>query len=204
MAKAVSPSNTITRGQAAKFSDLQVAALCKSDLPSDITQQVLEQNGAALAAEFVASVRRHVEARSDTIVRHAKVNRTLTQEQMIGATGREQYVDKNVLAAIPKGEGEEVDVHFFKLGRYIKVGDLTKEYELRGLKPDHYAQAAVNEADPAFADERPNATQWQDANGKFCYLTFGRWSDVRTVFCDRDDYGWRDGWWFAGVPVSGK
>src|SRR5437879_6368519 len=153
MTQVVTPSKTITKGQAGKFADVLINALCKSNLPSEPTQQVIETHGAALAAEFVALVQKRVETNSDLLMPHVKIDRSRTQQAMIDATDRAKYLDGSVVKMIPKGEGAEADVYFFKVGRYLPVADLAKEYELRGLVPDHYAQAAVNEADPAFADE---------------------------------------------------
>ena len=203
MTKVVSPSEVspITSGQIAKFTDLQTAALRKSGLPSEQTQQVLETHGAALADGFVAEVRRHVEAVSNLIIRHAIGNRKHTPEEALKATGRQQYVTDSVVKAMPRGESAETDIYFFKFGRYVNDADLDKEYELRGLKPvDPYALAAVNEADPAFADEHPNGTHWKDSDGNWCYAAFCRWlGGERNVFVDRSVGVWDDYWFFAGV-----
>ncbi|MEK7061888.1 MAG: hypothetical protein AAB957_01365 [Patescibacteria group bacterium] len=102
---------------------------------------------------------------------------------------------------MPRGEGKEVEVVFFNLGRYISDADLDKEYELLGFKPaDPYSLSAVNEEDQAFADTKPNATHWKDENGKLCYAAFDRWFGVeRYVRVRRFGIGWRGHWWFAGV-----
>lgn len=203
MSKIMSPSEVtpITSGQAAKFLDIQMAALRKSGLPSKPTQQVLESQGAALADEFVAAVRKRVEVVSSMIVHHVKVNRARTPEKMLDAMGRKQYTDRKAVDAMPKGGRDEDDVFFFKLGRNISNDDLEREYELRGLKPaDPYTQAAVNEADPTFADDRPNGTHWKDAKGNWCYAAFARWDGVeRGVYVNSDGDGWYGDWLFAGV-----
>jgi hypothetical protein len=192
MKKNVSPSE-ITPGQIGKFLDLQVAALRKSGLPGEQTQQVLESQGGVLADEFVAMIRRRVEAISDLITRRAPADRLRSPQETLKATGRRQYVDDDVVATMPRGEGDEAEVVFFKLGRYISDNDLEKEYELRGLKAaDPYSLSAVNEVDPTFADDHPNCTQW-------CYAAFRQWVvDERDVGVYRHDYDWRDDWWFAG------
>lgn len=101
---------------------------------------------------------------------------------------------------MPRGDGDESDVIFFKPGRSVSDVDLDKEYALRGLVPaDPYALAAVNEADPAFADEHPNGTHWKDADGNWCYTAFNRWNDGRFVDVCRDVRGWFAYWWFAGL-----
>jgi len=71
MAKSMSPSEeTITAGQAAKFTDLQIARLRKSGLPSEPTQYVLEHEGAEIADAFIADVHRRVEARQRATESH--------------------------------------------------------------------------------------------------------------------------------------
>lgn len=136
---------------------------------------------------------------TNTVIRMVKVDRNRTPQEVLDATKRNQYTDKKVVGTMPKGEGDEVEVTFFKLGRYVSDADLAKEYEARGLKPDQYAQAAVNEADPGFADEHPNGSHWQRTDGGYNFLAFGRWHDERGVHCRRDDLDWFDDWWFAGV-----
>ena len=201
MAQPMSPSEItpITSGQIAKFLDLLTAGLRKSGLPSEPTQLVLETQGDALVTEFVGSVRKRVDAISEMIVRHVTVNRNLTPQDTLDATGRKQYTDRNVVKGVPRGEGAEVAVCFFKLGRYASPAEVDEAYKLRGLTPDPIAQAKVNTDDPAFADEHPNGTQWQDADGKWCFATFSRWSDKRMVNVHRSGDDWNDHWWFAGV-----
>ena len=202
MTKVVSPSaSSITPGQVGKLQELLGAALRKSGLQSEPTQQVLERDGGALADEFVASVRKRVEAVSNLITRRVKVDRTRTPQEAIVATSRAQYLDKKVVATMPRGEGSEAEVFFFNLGRYVSDDDLEKGYELRGLKPaDLYSVAAVNEVDPTFADEYPNGTHWKDDKGKWCFAAFSRWRGERRVGVDRrDGRDWFDYWWFAGL-----
>ena len=101
---------------------------------------------------------------------------------------------------MPRGKSGVQEVHFFKLDRLISDNDLETEYASRGLAPaDPFALAAVNEADPAFADERPNCTHWKDKGGNWCYSAFNRFYDERDVDIDRFDFDWSDRWWFAGL-----
>lgn len=198
-AKAKTQSNTITNGQIGQICDRLTTKFRESHLPVEAVQSVLREPGGAFIDEMFGIFRARVEAQSNMIVRRTKVNRSLTPQEMLDETGRRQYTDRDVIATIPQGEGEEVDVYFFNPGRYVPVAELAKEYELRGLKIDPAAQAAVNRDDPSFADERPNGSQWQDAQGEYCCATFDRWGGERVVHVDRDDRGWSDGWWFAGV-----
>ena len=142
----------------------------------------------------------------NTITRKTTVNRTLPIWDALTATGRTKYVTKSVIKAIPTGEGEKKEVHFFKPeeDEYTRPGwisdeDLAKAYERRGLVPDQRAQLAVNADDPSFADEYPNGSHFKDAEGKWCFLACGRWRGDRGVVVDRDSRDWDGRWWFAGV-----
>ena len=181
----------------------------RSDVTSDVAQHVLgiENLGMMMLTPFLE----RAEAVSNLIVRTVKVNRGRSQQEAIEATGRVQYTNYKVVDAMPKGEGNEVEVMFFKpdlseRDGFISNDDLEKEYELRGLKPaDPISVAAINEADPAFADEKPHGTHWKDAKGFWCCASFDRWYGKRGVYiylgecAYHSDNNWNDHWWFAGV-----
>ena len=137
------------------------------------------------------------------IVRRATVDLSLTAKQALDATGRVQYFNDLVVAEMPRGTSTEMEVHFFKLGRYVSCADLVKEYERRRLEPvDPFSLAAVNQADPAFADYHPNGTQWTDSKGRFCLEAFYVWIDGRRVDILQDDDGWYGYCWLGGVRKS--
>jgi len=199
MTQVVTPS-AITIGQISKIQEHLGAALRKSELPSELVQRVLHTQLEALTAGYVGKLRTLVEAQSNLIVRRVRVNRSRTPHAALEATGRRLYLTDDVVAAMPRGVEEEVDVCFFNENRFLSGAALQKAYESHGLTPaDPYSVAAVNEDDPAFADDHPNATEWLDKNGKRCYAAFDRWIDERDANVSRDDGGWRDDWWFAGV-----
>lgn len=201
MTKIMTPSVQMTDGQIDKAVGLYRAMLQKhrSELSSEPVQQILGQP--EFVGEMVGVLRKRVEVISSLTIRHAKVDGTRSPQKALDATGRKQYTDKDVVKAMPKGESGEVEICFFKLGRYVSDDDLEREYDLHGLKPaDPYSLAAVNEADPAFADTQPNCTHWKDSNGKWCYAAFDQWYDGgRRVFVSRRGHVWNDYWWFAGV-----
>ena len=113
MASAVTPSETITLGEIGKIQELLGAALRKSGLKNEPTQQVLKSQGAQMTAELVAVVRKYVEALSNIITRPVSVNRARTPQEVLKATDRKQYVTASVVATMPKGEGDKVEIHFF-------------------------------------------------------------------------------------------
>ena len=201
MAESMTPS-PLTDGQIDKAVDVYRSILRnhREELGSEPAQQVLGQP--EFVEEMVGVLRKRVAAVSNMIVRRVRVDRTRFPRQALEATGRRLYVNDSVVETMPgRGTGaEDVDVISFKLNRFVSDPDLEKEYESRGLKPtDPYALAAVNEADPTFADEHPNGTHWKDKDGRWCFAAFDRWLVGRDVFVSRDGGGWGDYWSFAGV-----
>lgn len=198
-------SEPMKSGQIDKAVSLYRALLEKHarEFDAEAAQTVLGQS--EFVDEMFAVFRKRVEMISSMVVRRVKVNRSRSPQEAIEATGRAQYTDRKVVDAMPKGEGDEAEIVFFKpdlsqRSGFISDDDLEKEFELRGLKPaDPISVSAVNEADPAFADEKPHGTHWKDAKGNWCYATFKRWFGGRLVLVYRVDSGWDDFWWFAGV-----
>ena len=202
METTVIPSDPITEGQIGKLNEKFNAQVRKhkSELSSELVQKILEDPDDTLISEMFALLRKRVDAISNLIMRTVTVNRKRSAKEALDATGRKQYTDTGVVKKMPNGTGEETEVFFFNLVRYVNDSDLDKEYELRGLKPaDPYSLSAVNEADPAFADTHPNSTHWKDENDKWCFATFFRHGDERYLDVYRDDSDWDGGWWFAGV-----
>jgi hypothetical protein len=140
----------------------------------------------------------------DMISRVVPVDRTRTPQNAIKATSRILYLDDSVLETMPAGgDGVgNVEVLFFKFGRHASDDEVAAEFARLGIEPDPYAVAAVNEADPTFADEHPNGTLWKDADD-WCFVAFSRIDSERSVVVRRDDYGWRNDWWFGGVRKVG-
>lgn len=145
--------------------------------------------------------RKRVETISIVIVRRVRVDRTRTPQQVVDATGRRKYIDADVLATVPQSEGDEVDVYFIPTaGRIVRMGKIPAFLAQYGLVPDPRAQAAVNEADRAFADKYPNCTQW----GNDCCLIFSRYDGERYIGCHRYGDNWGPNWFLSGVLVSHK
>ena len=164
-----------------------------------------------IGMEMLAVPRNYAEAFGDMIVRRAEnVNRRCTPKKVLEMTRRDHYVfdlDDAVVATMPHGKGDAVDLHFFKLDRsdhrcLIPSDDLENEFALRELTPDPYAQSYVNKTDPGFADKHPNVTQWKDDDGNWCSLSFYQPESGgdRFVKVDRHvhSHGFGDHFWFAG------
>jgi uncharacterized protein YejL (UPF0352 family) len=199
-------ASPMTDGQVEAVVDQLRSALRKhqAELPKDTSQQALGVDN--LGMRMFSVFRSIVESLAILVIRLVDVDITRTPQAVLDATGRKQYVDKNVVATMPRGNGGKTEVFFFKPrpdaynDGWISDDGLEKEFDFVGLKPaDPFSLAAVNEADPAFADAYPNGTHWKDADGKWCFATFGRWRGERGVGVDRNDRGWFDVWWFAGV-----
>ena len=186
--------------------DMWRRRLRSRNLTLDEGNQIIRNGGAyhptmdAAADLLVDKVRSDT---ANTVVRMVRnIRRSRTPMQAIDATGRDKYVDDSIVATMPVGDGpEETELVYFRLGGYASEDDLAKEYETRGLVPDHQAQCADNEADPAFADTHPNGSQWKDGK-KWNFVSFGRDGDGRNVCCRRYGSGWLGGWWFAGRRKS--
>jgi len=203
MAKAVSPSDDlITKGQAGKFVDLLVSALFKSGLPSKETQLVLETQGAKLTGQFIALVQAQVYLVSKFVHRTVSVNRTLSPKAAIAATGRNQYLTDSVVASMPQGKGDTVDITFIPLKKWMDDKSIDKLLMEHGLVAvDPFALAACNAVEPDFTDKHLCFTHWQDTKGEWCYAAFDGSSDERRVRVHRYDSGWDRRWWVAGVRV---
>jgi hypothetical protein len=198
-------ASPMTDGQVETAVDSLRAAMRKhqAEIPKDIAQQALGVDN--LGMRMFAVFRSIAESLANLVVRHVDVDNTRTPQATLDATGRRQYVGQNVVKTMPKGKGGKTEVVFFKprpeayKNGVISDDNLEKEFEFVGLSPaDPYSLAQVNTDDPAFADTHPNGTHWKNA-GKWCFATFGRWRVERGVGVDRNDDGWNDNWWFAGV-----
>ncbi len=152
-----------------------------------------------------------IQAVDTMIVRRVRVDRIQSSEDALLATSSPKwYVNRKVIATMPVGVGEWVDVYTFKpspefYGRgFLNDGFITSEaveqqFELRGLKPDPRAVAAMNEADHSFAANRFNGTQWRDSDGNFCCLSFEGRGSKRTLRLHRNNEGWYEFAWLSGV-----
>lgn len=208
MAKTMSASeDQVTDGQIDTVVDQLRAAMRKhrAELPKGVAQQILGVQN--LGTELYSVVRKYAEAMSNVFIRRVIVDRTRSPQAALDATGRKQYVDRDVVETMPRGEGVGVEAVFFKpeaseYGQdgWISDDDLEKAFDFRGLKPiDPYSLGAINEADLAFADSHPNGTHWKDGKGKWCFATFVRWDGERDVYVDRSGSYWDGLWFFGGV-----
>jgi len=191
-----------TSGQIGRLEEMYGDGLKSLPLDGTAVEGVIEDPilGPALVKELAGVTRKYVEARGGMIVRRVRVDRKLTPQQMLDATGRKQYTDKTVVDNMPRGEGDEVDFYFFKASRQLTDAELEEELRLHGLRSDPMAQCRVNTDDPAFADEHANGCHWQDADGNWCYAAFYRWGGgERNVSVRRYSYDWDGDWWFGGV-----
>lgn len=202
-------TQSITNGQIGQINDRLATKLRGSGLLAEHIQLALAEPAGLVYDDMVAALRRRIELLTGLVVRRWRVaDRSRPPMAVLEATGRKVYRDRAVVAAMPRGKGEEGETVFFKLDLsardgYISDEDLDKEFDSRNLEPelpDNLAE--VNRADPAFADEYPNATHWQDADGNWCYAAFDRWGGERRVNVRRDDGRWGDYWWFAGRRKS--
>ena len=178
MTQIMTPSQTTTSGQVDKAVARYRALLEKhaGNFTASAVQTVLEQS--ELAGEQFAVFRRRVEEVQKFVHRSVAVDRTLTPEAAIAATGRKQYVNAAVVAAIPQGIGDIANIMFIPLEEWLNDESVDKKLDALGyVAADSFVLAAHNENEPDFAKKHPCFTHWQNAAGEWCYAAFHDWND---------------------------
>lgn len=163
--------------------------------------ETIKRMASLIVGKETEVVSKAVQFVGDMITRVVPVDYTRTPNEAIKATRRAENTDYLVVKSMPaRGDGvKEVKVKFFKACQSLSSYELAAEFEKHGIEPDPYAVAAVNEADPALADKYPNATQWKDEKGNWCFISFDRGGRERHVHVHRRADDWRSYWWFGGV-----
>jgi len=162
-----------------------------------------------LAEEMVRVLRRRIGACGKVVVRHVRVDRSVSCETLLKRTGRTVLTrNKQVVLDAPVGSGDETDVYLFELDHFIEDDfDLDREYEIRGLKAsDFYSLEAVIRNDQTLSERGRGtvATHWQDSSGLWCFAAFStEFNDCeRFVQVDRRvPGGWSGKWIFAGIKT---
>ncbi len=127
------------------------------------------------------------------------VNAQLSNTEVIVSTGKKRNIIRSVLVDMPKCEKGYIKLIFFKVGRSLSEVDLSKEYDLRGLKPaDPYSICVFNAKNPNFSNKHPHGTHWKDKDDNWCFILFDR---KNFVYIAPDADGWSKIWWFVGVKM---
>ncbi|MES2007200.1 MAG: hypothetical protein V4436_03815 [Patescibacteria group bacterium] len=136
----------------------------------------------------------------DILIRRVKVDRSRTLQEMLNALNCTSYVNESVVETIPQGIGDEVEVYFLRVSRFlnnVKVERLYKKHSLKAA--DVYSLAAVNEADPTFARTYFNGTVWKVSKNIWGSIAFrSNAEDGLKVFVDYGK-GWYENWFLAGL-----
>lgn len=103
--KIMTPSKSMTEGQISKAVAGYRALLEKyaNNFDAEAVQVVLGQS--EFANEQFAVFRRRVEKVSSLIVRHVCIDRSQSPQDVLRATGRRLFVNGEVVATMPRGEG---------------------------------------------------------------------------------------------------
>jgi len=203
MSDMTSVIRTITPEQAAKIGDLLVARLTKAGLPADATQEVLETQGQQLANELLGIVRQRVEALSGRIPGLAEnIDRTITNEEAVKATGRNISGDISQANNLPAGTGDTEKLRFLPLKKRMSPVEVDAFVKDAGCKyASLHGVAKYNKLNPYFADTIPHFIQGTDSQGRHSSAAFENFLDVRCVFVRRDEGVWND-FWFAAVVLA--
>ena len=153
----------------------------RNDLASEAVQEALGTDN--LGMVLFAPFRKLVEMTSSIFTRHVSgVNRVQSPQDALDATGRKQHPTQSIVDAMPRGEGENVELKFFELDYEATPTELDAEYERRNLKADPFALLKYMEDNPAFADERSVVCQWDlGEDGMVSFMAFYRWCGKRSV-----------------------
>jgi hypothetical protein len=181
----------------------QVESLRTMAIAKGISRKTFQEWLDTQAPNILTGLKETVRIGKIVICRHVIVNnRAKLPYDIFKATKHHIIACDDVFKAMPIGNGTEVDVLFFKIGRNVSDIELDEEYEIRGLVPaDPYTLAKVNEDDCTFADEYPHCTHWKNENDKWCFAVFSYNRGCRIVNIDQNicsgDYC--SSFWFAGL-----
>ena len=133
------------------------------------------------------------------------VNRKLSAEEAIAATGCKQVVEPQILSSMPSGREDSVEVLFVRLNKWMnneQAAEFLRENKLVAAEP--LALAAYIAANPDFAKNYPCFTHWQGKAGLWCHQSFrlslGE-SKVRVQIA-QNGHQWPGDWWVSGMSVS--
>lgn len=199
MGKTMTPSDVaITAGQIGKVQEILGARLRKSGLPSNLVQEVLMNQGDAVADEMVAVLRTRVEKLGAMVIRPVTVDYSRTLEDMIAA-GHYNYVNERI---IPRnfpltGEGQvELDLCLVHFNRDITSEEAIKELEKMGMRPATLPELlALGEKYPEEQRQHPIialGNVWRCPFGHRHVPFLARWRDKRKL-----RLSWFDGSWSA-------
>ena len=212
MSKNVSPSEgTITAGQAAKFIDLFTAKLRKSELLSEPTQYVLENEGGEIADAFIAEITRRVDARIQATTPHVLQRQEFDPVKFLG---KNWSIDEQ----LGQRTGNNLDAGQIIGKDYLKEGEsyTTGEDRLKRIKaaPEDI-QLDANDLMVLWNEEGHATLKWLYDTKGITFLSF--WGTVlRSPDGDRSvlylsrlgggswdwDYHWLGSYWRADDSAS--
>jgi len=112
-------------------------------------------------------------------------------------------IHKPTMDYMPRGEGNEARVVYFRIRHFVTQLELEAEYTRRNLRPtDPYSLCAVNSWGRLGMGtlRTPNATIWNDMRGP-CFLAIESHVGERKLSLGRSDYGWNSFWYFGGIEM---
>lgn len=129
-----------------------------------------------------------------------EVNRSLTAEQAVNATGRSWWhKDQHELDSAPVSGPDRVEQIIFEIDYEPTPAELDQDYRLRDITPDLLALSKYMCEKPEAADDRPLACQWGlNPDGTAAYAIFDRIDRDRKVSVNRSGFRWHRYYRFVG------
>ena len=113
--------------------------------------------------------------------------------------GHNLYGNADILLTCAKPVGiQEVSITLWEESGSLSCTALDVRYTEKGFAPNPWHLIAFATMQPDFADKRPIATQWKDAEGNFCCAIFRQWIVGRRLYVNRNDDEWRGNVLFSG------
>lgn len=162
----------------------------------------------------------HVPANPPTmvVVRGLRVNRSQTPVEALAACGATLSVDEEIVATMPQGKGELIDLYIFRYPsdapqKRIRTfderrpmaatdDDLEQQFIKHRFATDPYSLLALLETDPISLKSYPHGigTHWKNPQGQWCMMCVGPTKEGgRHVIVERSAGLWELRSSFAGA-----
>ncbi|MBX4195418.1 hypothetical protein KW796_00470 [Candidatus Parcubacteria bacterium] len=135
----------------------------------------------------------------DRIVCRVRVDRSRTPRQALSYY-KGNAIITSAVDSMPRGEGEEVDVIFYRLSSEMSDEYIEEAYG-HEHKTDPYAVLAVHQLKPDFFHAHPGGTYWKDVAGNWCHLMITGRRSSQYLYAEQGNagIGWASDVWLGFV-----